>query len=497
MKWAHIRDGAAQLARALAVDPSELQIGEVSGDAAAPAKLVTPEVRATATQAFSACCHRSRVIVTQQPVAAGLLLALFPTLLLPLFALTTLAVTILALIGSAFGAFIGNARFFLRPCLPSSNGFFTARAVGAMYGAIANGGALADGRRILSAAMVTELRQRASDASQDVAGFPRPGRQTCGWSPWLGAQVEARVQNSRQTEDAAPTRLAILGHDGMGGSCAYADLDNNIAIAVLKTAFSPNLLDILEGGGLFAPGRVCTLVDDAVRQHLSFPGMAADALVARSPTRRLEKLAEAATAKVSAAAASLDAAVPRKSAGELYREAAGGDDDQAGAAVNGVLARSPPRKAEILAEAAVATAAAAIVALDAALPGGKSAGQLYREASGEAEVDEAGVAINGVLARSPTRKVEQLAEAAAATVTATAAALDAALPRKSAGELYREAAGGDDDQTGAAVDGVLARSPTRRLEQLAKAAAATASGAAAVLDAAVPRKSAAALYREA
>ena len=49
------------------------------------------------------------------------------------------------------------------------------------------------------------------------------------------------------------------------------------------------------------------------------------------------------------------------------------------------------------------------------------------------------------MARSPTRKVEQLAEAAAATVTATAAALDAALPRKSAGELYREAAGGDDE----------------------------------------------------
>ena len=379
MKWAHIRDGAAQLARALAVDPSELQIGEVSGDAAAPAKLVTPEVRATATQAFSACCHRSRVIVTQQPVAAGLLLALFPTLLLPLFALTTLAVTILALIGSAFGAFIGNARFFLRPCLPSSNGFFTARAVGAMYGAIANGGALADGRRILSAAMVTELRQRASDASQDVAGFPRPGRQTCGWSPWLGAQVEARVQNSRQTEDAAPTRLAILGHDGMGGSCAYADLDNNIAIAVLKTAFSPNLLDILEGGGLFAPGRVCTLVDDAVRQHLSFPGMAADALVARSPTRRLEKLAEAATAKVSAAAASLDAAVPRKSAGELYREAAGGDDDQTGAAVDGVLARSPTRRLEQLAKAAAATASGAAAVLDAAVPR-KSAAALYREA---------------------------------------------------------------------------------------------------------------------
>ena len=283
-------------------------------------------------------------------------------------------------------------------------------------------------------------------------------------------------------------------------------------------------------------------------------GTAVDAVLARSSSRKVERLAEAAAATAAAAVAALDAKVPRKSAGDVYRAASGGvKDDEVGDAVDGVLARSSSRKLEKVAEAATVTAAATVAALDAAVPR-KSAGEVYRAAAGSSrEEDEAagaaidgmmkrassiksptpkpapkpqkrsssrvsygeqyrasagsskdddgpGAAVDGVLKRSSSRKVEQLAEAAAATASSAVAALDAAVPRKSAGDLYRAASGApdaaDDEEAGKAVDSVLARSSSRKLEKAAEAAAATASAAVAALESAIPRKSAGDQYRE-
>ena len=283
-------------------------------------------------------------------------------------------------------------------------------------------------------------------------------------------------------------------------------------------------------------------------------GTAVDAVLARSSSRKVERLAEAAAATAAAAVAALDAKVPRKSAGDVYRAASGGvKDDEVGDAVDGVLARSSSRKLEKVAEAATVTAAATVAALDAAVPR-KSAGEVYRAAAGSSrEEDEAagaaidgmmkrassiksptpkpapkpqkrsssrvsygeqyrasagsskdddgpGAAVDGVLKRSSSRKVEQLAEAAAATASSAVAALDAAVPRKSAGDLYRAASGApdaaDDDEAGKAVDSVLARSSSRKLEKAAEAAAATASAAVAALESTIPRKSAGDQYRE-
>jgi hypothetical protein len=45
---------------------------------------------------------------------------------------------------------IGNSDVWRNVCLPSSNGFFTANALGRMYGALANSGSLAaaDGNQV-------------------------------------------------------------------------------------------------------------------------------------------------------------------------------------------------------------------------------------------------------------------------------------------------------------------------------------------------------------
>ena len=94
-----------------------------------------------------------------------------------------LVVGVLAWLESLLWVTIGNLRSFRRLCLPSSNGVFTARSLGAMYGALANGGTLSDGTTVLGAEAVAELERRAADPAEDVQGWPSDGRQTCGFSP--------------------------------------------------------------------------------------------------------------------------------------------------------------------------------------------------------------------------------------------------------------------------------------------------------------------------
>ena len=133
-----------------------------------------------------------------------------------------------------------------------------------------------------------QLRQLAEDPTHDVRGSPAKARLTCGFAPWLAGIVEERLFSRQQAEGShgggTVPRLVILGHDGMGGCSAYADLSSGLAIAVLKNAYSPK---VLEGTpGYPRNGRVCALVDDLLRQRLGLIGAAEAAAPAVAPRSR-------------------------------------------------------------------------------------------------------------------------------------------------------------------------------------------------------------------
>jgi CubicO group peptidase (beta-lactamase class C family) len=122
---------------------------------------------------------------------------------------------------------IASSRWWSRMCIPSSNGFWSARAVAKMYGALANEGR-ADGKTIISEATVRTIasKMRASANSVPTRGYDKPAMLALGFSPWL---------NSHATGDSS----CVLAHGGMGGCYAFGDLDHGIAVCVLKNSFSP------------------------------------------------------------------------------------------------------------------------------------------------------------------------------------------------------------------------------------------------------------------
>jgi CubicO group peptidase (beta-lactamase class C family) len=127
-----------------------------------------------------------------------------------------------------------NSALFASVCLPSSNGFWTAHAVARMYGALANGGAveLPDGAaaQLLAPDALTAVVRKVRDDARVPS--PREGRgvralNSLGFTPWPGAV---------HTGGAAGV---VLGHGGMGGSVAFADVERGLSVAVLKTGYTP------------------------------------------------------------------------------------------------------------------------------------------------------------------------------------------------------------------------------------------------------------------
>jgi hypothetical protein len=169
---------------------------------------------------------------------------------------------------------VGNAAPFLSLCLPSSNGLVSGRALGRLYGALANGGRC-DGcaRPVLDRAALELLAAHASDAARDapapgaLRGRGPAGRYTCGFSPWLGGLVEAAHATTRG--GAAPRRC-VLGHNGLGGCVGYAELESRYAFVLLKNGYTPEAKRLLasESG---TPGGLCSSavqLDALVRAHL-------------------------------------------------------------------------------------------------------------------------------------------------------------------------------------------------------------------------------------
>lgn len=112
----------------------------------------------------------------------------------------------------------GSDRLFasneiLDAAIPAVNGCFTARSLARMYAALAGGGVL-DGERFLSEETLRRATEVSTTRPDIVVGFPMRWR--------LGYHL------------AATTRGIIpngFGHFGFGGSGAWADPDNDLAVA--------------------------------------------------------------------------------------------------------------------------------------------------------------------------------------------------------------------------------------------------------------------------
>ena len=98
--------------------------------------------------------------------------------------------------------------------IPALNGCFTARSLARMYATLAGGGVL-DGERFLSAETLRRATEIQTTRPDIVVGYPMKWR--------LGYHV------------AATTRGIIpngFGHFGFGGSGAWADPDNDLAVGL-------------------------------------------------------------------------------------------------------------------------------------------------------------------------------------------------------------------------------------------------------------------------
>ena len=128
---------------------------------------------------------------------------------------------------------IFNSRLFSTVCLPSSNGFWTAAAVARMYGALANGGVvqLPDGEQAQLLEAEALARIVAKVHGDERVPSPGEGAGTralngLGFTPWPGVIY-------------GPEGTRVLGHGGMGGSVAWADVDRGLSVAILRAAYTP------------------------------------------------------------------------------------------------------------------------------------------------------------------------------------------------------------------------------------------------------------------
>lgn len=98
--------------------------------------------------------------------------------------------------------------------MPGWNGVFTARSLSRMYGAIAAGGVL-DGTRFLSTDTIAEMNKVRRRSRDYVLGVPMA------WRLGYHQPVFASTERPR----------GALGHYGVGGSGAFADLDTGMSVA--------------------------------------------------------------------------------------------------------------------------------------------------------------------------------------------------------------------------------------------------------------------------
>lgn len=129
---------------------------------------------------------------------------------------------------------------FLRICLPSSNGVYTARSLGRMYGALANGGKVVingELRQLVGKKTLNDVCSKIEDEAKRLGIDSDKARLSCGFSPWA--------------EDGC------LAHGGMGGSYAMCNFRKHFSCVVLRTAYTPSLTN---------NEKYCKLVEDILKE---------------------------------------------------------------------------------------------------------------------------------------------------------------------------------------------------------------------------------------
>ena len=157
-------------------------------------------------------------------------------------------------------AFIGLEAWRRHSCLPGNNGVVTGRALGKVFGALANLGE-AEGDRFVGEETVRDMhevstdeknahqhahtltrlflsrRQRVKCRKGNKIKFDHPDgryewltcRKSCGWFPWASEDLQG-LQGKLGT---------TVGNEGMGGSFAYADCENRLGIVFCKSVYEP------------------------------------------------------------------------------------------------------------------------------------------------------------------------------------------------------------------------------------------------------------------
>jgi CubicO group peptidase (beta-lactamase class C family) len=107
--------------------------------------------------------------------------------------------------------------------MPSGNGCFTARSLARMYSCLAGGGEL-DGRRLLSEKTIARATEPQNDRPDLILGFPMQWRQG-----YHGVITSAGVLPR------------AFGHNGYGGSGAWADPERELAVGFTLNALGSAL----------------------------------------------------------------------------------------------------------------------------------------------------------------------------------------------------------------------------------------------------------------
>jgi len=118
-----------------------------------------------------------------------------------------------------------NGTPWRRASLPSANGFATARALAAIYGALANGGVL-QGRRLVGEAAIDEATRVRIAGMDAVLGVD---------AVWTAGFLR-NIQGVYGDSDAA------FGHSGWGGSFGFADPGRKMSVAYVMNAMGLNLM---------------------------------------------------------------------------------------------------------------------------------------------------------------------------------------------------------------------------------------------------------------
>ena len=140
-------------------------------------------------------------------------------------ALNLAPVALMALTNPELAPEQANTRAWRAAELPAMNLHATARGIAAVFGALANGGAL-DGVTLMKPTSIARLSEVQSRRKDQLLGFD------VHWANGV----------ARNTTGVFGPNASAFGHTGWGGSFGYADPDNGVGAAYVMNRMGPDLI---------------------------------------------------------------------------------------------------------------------------------------------------------------------------------------------------------------------------------------------------------------